>query len=161
MQGKNKINDLLEKVNLDAIITVIFSFIYFFSIYKKNGIMYSTNDDIAMRSIVSGIYLGGEQSTQMIFAGFPFNVIVFFFYNITNKLDWYGIILIGLTIFYLSYTIFNILKQKKRYSTKNCMCMWHIFCDFNTLFYISRRYNIHSSSSIYCNLLFSTIHITT
>lgn len=133
MQGKNKINDLLEKVNLDAIITVIFSFIYFFSIYKKNGIMYSTNDDIAMRSIVSGIYLGGEQSTQMIFAGFPFNVIVFFFYNITNKLDWYGIILIGLTIFYLSYTIFNILKQKKDIVQK-IVCACGIFFVISTLY---------------------------
>lgn len=76
------------------------------------------NDDIVMKSIVSGTYLGETPSFQMVFMVFPLNIILYILYNMTSKLDWYGIVLIGLSIFYIMYSIYNVIKQKESITEK-------------------------------------------
>lgn len=113
-EKRKKIIERFKKINSNLVITIIFSLLFFGAIiYKNKGILYAMNDDIVMKSIASGIFLGGEPSPQLIFSVFPFNIIVFILYKITIKLDWYGIILVGSTIFYLIYTVYNVIKHKE------------------------------------------------
>ena len=75
-------------------------------------ILYTINDDIALRSIVAGRF-AGTPSLYMIFSGFPYSVLLVILYNIINKIDWYGLTLVLLTAFFLCYTIYNVIKSKK------------------------------------------------
>lgn len=92
------------------LITLLFLIsLYAFLIINK-GIIYSMNDDIALKAIVSGKYTG-IPSFYMIFSGFPYSILLELLYRITNKIDWYGLSLLSLMIFYFSYTMYNIIKK--------------------------------------------------
>lgn len=118
MKETNKFN-IIKKININIIIAIMFTLTFFIVIVRRNnGIMYGMNDDIVMKSIASGVYLGGIPSYQMVFSVFPFSFILYILYNITIKLDWYGIMLVSSTIFYLMYTIYSILKQKESIAEK-------------------------------------------
>lgn len=135
-EKKKKLNEIINKININLVITLLFSAVFFISIIIKNhGIMYIMNDDIAIRSIASGIYLGGEPSAHMVFVAFPFNIIVSLLYKLTINIDWYGIILIGGMIFYITYTIYHIIKDKKSITEKivyAASCFFIIAMLFNT-----------------------------
>lgn len=123
---KRKVEDFIKKIKenknaiivIDIAIVLIISLSFFLILFKKNGMFYCMNDDIAMRSIVSGVYLGGEQSTYMIFSGFPVSFILMALYKITIKIDWYGLLLVGSMFFYLSYFIYSVIKEKEKISEK-------------------------------------------
>ena len=74
--------------------------IFYINIVRKYGIIYQMNDDIVLRAISSGKYTG-EPSFYMIFSGFPYSTLLVLLYRITNKIDWYGIVMIFLMGFYL------------------------------------------------------------
>ena len=142
----NKQLKLINKININIVIAVGFTLSFFIAIIlKNNGIMYEMNDDIVMKSIVSGLYLGGTPSYQMVFSVFPINFILYVLYNITIKLDWYGIILIGATMFYLTYTIYSIIKQKESIIEK-------ISYACGTIFIVSFSYAV-----FLINITFTTI----
>lgn len=117
----------------NSVIVIIFSTIFYAITLKRNGVAYIMNDDIAMRAIVSGIY-SGTQSMNMIFSVFPFSGLLYFLYKITNVVDWYGMTLIFLNMFYLSYTIYNVVKLgKTKYQKIIYTCL--LFFLISILFY--------------------------
>lgn len=101
-----------KSIIIDCLIVIIFSVIFYGCIIYRNGIMYSMNDDIAMRSISSGIY-SGIASPNMIFSVFPYSIVLVLLNKITVKIDWYGVILILSMMVFFSYTLYNIIKNKK------------------------------------------------
>ena len=60
---KQKVEDFIKKIKenknaiigIDIAIVLIISLPFFLILFKKNGMFYCMNDDIAMRSIVSGV----------------------------------------------------------------------------------------------------------
>lgn len=150
MQEKRK------KIISNILITLIFSLVFFgVIIYRNNGMIYIMNDDIVMKSIASGIFLGGEPSPQLIFSVFPFNIIVFILYKITIKLDWYGIILVGSTIFYLIYTVYNVIKHKESMVEKiayTCMIFFVASSLFST-FLINITFTVVAAFVTTCCLI--------
>lgn len=130
MKGIKRI--LKKLINNDLLLVIAFSLIFYSIIIARNGIVYSVNDDITLRGIVSGIYLG-TPSIDMIFSVFPFSTLLFLLYKITDIIDWYGLILILSNMFFLSYTIYNIIKIQKEIF-KKVVCIGIIFFILSILF---------------------------
>lgn len=117
---KNNVEEEMKKQKLFSKNPVIINFfivlalilIFYIIIIRQHGIIYQMNDDIALRAISSGKYTG-KPTFYMIFSGFPYSTLLVLLYKITNKIDWYGLILILLMMFYLCYTIYSIIRTKK------------------------------------------------
>ena len=98
-----KVKRIFEKViNNDVLLVMVFSLIFYSIVISRNGIVYSMNDDITLRGIVSGIYLG-TPSINMIFSAFPFSALLYILYKITDIIDWYGLILILFKLYNIQY----------------------------------------------------------
>lgn len=128
-----KIKGIFKRaINNDILIVFAFSLIFYSIIIIRNGIVYSVNDDITLRAIISGVYLG-TPSINMVFSAFPFSGLLFLLYKITDVIDWYGLILILSNMFFLSYTIYSIIKMKKNIFEKIIYTVF-IFCIISVLF---------------------------
>ena len=101
-----------KPIIINSIIVIICILIFYTILLNNNELIYSMNDDIAMKAITSGKY-NGEPSSYMIFSGFPYSILLLLLYKITNKIDWYGLILISSTVFFFGYTIYSVIKNKK------------------------------------------------
>lgn len=112
-----------KKKNIDLLIVYICSIIFFTILIVKYGISYYINDDIAIRSILSGEYTG-IPSTYAIFATFPYTVIITFLYKITNTIDWYGLSQILLIMFFCVYTVHNIVQNRQKTLEKIICCIF-------------------------------------
>lgn len=97
-------------INISIVLVLLI--IFFVSLVSKHEIIYTMNDDIALKAIVSGRYTG-EPSFYMIFSGFPYSILLVLLYKITNAVDWYGLVLVVSMMFFLGYTIYNIIKNKE------------------------------------------------
>lgn len=129
-----EVKRIFEKlINNDVLLVMVFSLIFYSIVISRNGIVYSMNDDITLRGIVSGIYLG-TPSINMIFSAFPFSALLYILYKITDIIDWYGLILILSNMFFLSYTIYNIIKTKKE-TFEKIVYIAFIFYILSVLFY--------------------------
>ena len=128
--------------------------IFYINIVRKYGIIYQMNDDIALRAISSGKYTG-EPSFYMIFSGFPYSTLLVLLYRITNKIDWYGIVMIFLMGFYLCYTIYNIIKKEKEVLKKIIETILIVTCVailFNR-FFIELTFTSVSAFIVVCCLI--------
>lgn len=83
-----------KNVIINITIVTMLLLIFFVSLINKHDLIYTMNDDIALKAISSGKY-SGEPAFHMIFSGFPYSTLLIFLYNITDAIDWYGLILIS------------------------------------------------------------------
>ena len=118
-----RIIDFDKKKNIDLLIAYICSILFFTILIVKYGISYYVNDDIAIRSILSGEYTGSP-STYAIFAVFPYTTIITLLYKITNTIDWYGLSQIVLIMFFCTYTVHNIIQNRQKIPEKIMCCVF-------------------------------------
>lgn len=84
----------------------------FMGIYHWIPAVYSTNDDRMIMELVSGQYTGKPEA-YAIQMTFGFTWFLSKLYEITNSLNWYGILLIGIQIFSMGAILYGLQKKRK------------------------------------------------
>ena len=151
----SKVKSIVQKdVFINLLIVLIVSVFFFTYIYMKQGILYGMNDDIALRGIASGTYLG-EPSNNMIFSVFPFNQLLVWLYKITPVIDWYGAIIIGSNTFFPMCVAYYLIKRQESKKTKIFLvaCLFAFLAKMFSMFFVDITFTATSILIAACCLV--------
>ena len=110
-------NDLLR-----WLYAFVIPFAFMFVFYKKYGLYYNTNDDQALRAMVSGLF-DGVCEPHLIFMKYTFGSVLAYLYRTFSALDWYGIILCAVMYISLCAVISRLLKRCASVKDMTCAAL--------------------------------------
>ena len=98
-----------HKEFLYLLVAILIAFAAFLFTYKGVRIVYAINDDITIRSIASGS-LSGTPDGHLIYIQYALGWIISRLYLLDRRLDWYGLVMLGLLHGCLSLVMFRVLE---------------------------------------------------
>lgn len=112
---------LVKKTQVDKRINIFIStvtvLVMFFLFHRYTPFIYSTNDDIFLKSIVSG-EASGIPNAHMIYSGYLLGIVLSFLYKMNSLIPWYGFYLVLSLLLCMGLILYQLLEHTKRISCK-------------------------------------------
>lgn len=100
------------KAGLSLVASLVLSVLYGFAVYKAIGFVYAIGDDVIMRDIVSGAFLG-KPDGHVIFMKYILGFALSRLYLLNNHVDWYGFFMAGVLFLALAVILYRGLSAGK------------------------------------------------